>query len=188
MRNKNQNENEKRSRGAFVLRATATAGVATAVLLGGAGGFSLWNDTLAANNSADIANGTLDIEAVTGEQWTIQSTDGVLAPGSVINPSTFKASPGDVLEYDADVRVNVTGDDMKAELVVDPASYSIDASLASYVTVDTVGSPSVSATGVQTVPVRVTVDFSDAMPNQVGQNLGAAVSIDNLSFDLNQVQ
>lgn len=186
-------QNNKR-RGAHVGQSAVAAGVATAVLLGGFGAFSLWNDSIAAGTTDDIQTGTLAFDGVTPGGWTIVETDGVLTPGTAIDPATFKASPGDVIRYTADVAVTAEGSDMLAELVVDPTTYTIASALASYVTVElsngvgaTDAIPVHAAAGSQEIPVSVTVSFSDQISGVTGQNLDSAVALDGLNFKLNQV-
>lgn len=188
-------DQKKRRRGALVGQSAVAAGVATAVLLGGFGAFSLWNDSIGAGTNDSIATGSLAFDGVTPGGWTIVETDGVLAPGAAIDPATFKASPGDVIQYAADVQLTADASDMLAELVVDPDTYSIDPALADHVTVelsnaagDVTGTIPVDATaGSQSIPVRVTISFSDEITGLTGQDLGSAVALDGLNFRLDQV-
>jgi len=185
---------QKKSRRSLVLQSTVAGGVATAVLLGGFGAFSLWNDSLGAG-AGNIATGYLEFEDITDGGWKIIQTDGVLAPNTAINPATFKASPGDVLQYTANVNVRAKADDMLAEVTIDPHSYTIDPSLTDYVTVE-LSSPSAGDTGAipvdttggaQSIPVQVTVTFDDGMWGRVGQDRPVAVALGGLSFKLDQV-
>jgi alternate signal-mediated exported protein len=177
-----------------VVKGGLAAAAATAVLLGGAGVFALWNNT-ATTDGGTISTGELSL-SVTDSQWTITDTDGVLTVGSVVDPDTFRASPNDVLTFDATVDVVAEGSDMLAELTVDQTSVVIDPALASHVTVEMVdpnGSDDViEITGredgaSQTVPVQVVVTFDDSMSGTAGQSLATAVALDALAFNLVQV-
>lgn len=187
---------EKKShRVALVLQSGIATTVATAVLLGGFGAFSLWNDSLASGAGTDIATGTLTLDSVTPGAWTIEQSDGVLAPGTAIDPASFKASPGDVLQYTASVQVTADGSDLLAELNVDPGSYAVATELASDVTVTLTkadgtspdGIPITGADGTRNIDVKVTVAFNDTISGLTGQGLASAVSLSGLNFELNQV-
>lgn len=190
----NDNAQKQRRRGALLGQSAVAAGVATAVLLGGFGAFSLWNDSVAAGVNDNIATGTLAFDGVTPGEWTIVETDGVLDAGDEIDPATFKASPGDVIQYTADVAFTAEASDMLAELVVDEASYLINPALAPYVTVELSDEHGAAGPieidtqgGSQSIPVVVTVAFSDTIPDVTGQDLPSAVALDGLNFRLDQV-
>lgn len=192
--NHDENKNQKR-RGALIGQGALAAGVATAVLLGGFGAFSLWNDSLGAGVSDNIATGKLTLDNVSTGAWTITKTDGVLPVNSTINPATFKASPGDVLQYATDVKLTAHASDMLAQLVIDPTTFSIDPALASGVTVQLAGPNGATGTipvdaritGQQDIPVTVTVTFSDSITGKTGQDLASAVSLTGLNFKLEQI-
>jgi alternate signal-mediated exported protein len=186
---------EKNNRRHLVLQSAVAGGVATAVLLGGFGAFSLWNDAMGTGVQDNIATGKLAITSVTAGQWTIQQTDGVLAPGSIINPTTFKASPGDVLQYTADVGLVADGSDMLAQLQVDPTSYGVAEGLSDLVDVQITNAagtvkgaiPITASSQTQNKGVKVTVAFNPNIPEKTAQDLAAAVSLKNLSFQLTQL-
>ncbi|MCZ9635356.1 alternate-type signal peptide domain-containing protein [Rhodococcus sp. BH5] len=185
----NEDIDRKKRRRGFMFRAGLAIAVATALLLGGFGAFSLWSDSQTGSAGGNINTGILDITEISNEQWIYKDdtdgNDGGTVPGTPIDISTFKVSPGDILEYQATVSVTVVGSDMKAELVVDDASYTIATPLADYVTVVTSGGAAIATTG--DYPVTVTVTFSDTIPNQVGQDLSNAVSLEDMTFRLNQL-
>lgn len=185
---------QKKNRKSLILHSTVAGGVATAVLLGGFGAFSLWNDDMWAGFNHDISTGELDLSALSNANWRLTQSDGVVPAGTVVDLSTFKASPGDVLTYTADVELTAKASDMLATLSVDPTSYTVDPSLSQYVTVELKG-PNGAATdeipvdataGATTVPVSVVVTFKPTIPNQVGQDLASAVSLDGMTFQLRQ--
>lgn len=185
MTNTGEQVKDMKDRRSLGLRAGLAAAGATALLLGGVGAFSLWSDSESAKSGGNISSGTLDITGVTGEKWYYAGeTTGGGTEKEISDITTYKASPGDILEFRATVAISVVGSDMKAELIVDDATYKIAPELASYVTVE-MNTVTNAATG--SYPVVVTVTFSDTIPDRIGQNIANAVSLQDMSFRLNQV-
>jgi len=170
------------------------------LIVGGAGlvlvasgltSLALWND------AAEVNAGPVD----SGEM-SITATDGAWA-----NAITLWV-PGDTDTYDADVTINLAGDNLTSRLTIDPASITGDADLlaALDITLST-GTPVGAATvtpvagqpntfditattptqaTVVTVPVTVAVDFpEDSVTGTTAQN--QSVDLSEISFTLTQL-
>lgn len=176
-------------------RGAIAAGAGLVLLLGGAGTFALWSDSVTLNGST-ITAGELKFGTVGSPTW-VNATNGGNTP--IANISTFKMVPGNTLKMTQTVQITATGDDLKADLTYNPASITIDPALASHVTV-TLGATSSNsnvvstgnntfrvtpASGVSTVTVTVTVAFDPATPNLDGQT--KTVVLNNLALTLTQV-
>ncbi len=170
--------------------AVATA-LGTALLLGGAGTLALWNDSADLGAGQDIASGVLTLDAATGT-WDA-------------NPALWV--PGDAITYTTTVSIVAQGDNLAAELSVDPAS--ITGSPALLAALDTTLAVSDVAGGALTpvagqdnvftvVPtdatsgapvtatVTVTIGFpADSVSGLVAQ--GEQASVSNLQLLLHQV-
>jgi alternate signal-mediated exported protein len=151
-----------------------------ALLLGGAGTLALWN---ASADIADvsISSGTLNI-AATGGTWTGSSM----------------IIPGKTATYTDTLTINATGDNLAAQLSIDPASITGDAALkgalvtklvATGTGVTQVGTSNVytvtPAAGAITVNVTVTVTLPAEVTGVTAQ--GESVNLNGLSFLLKQV-
>jgi alternate signal-mediated exported protein len=184
-----------------------------ALLLGGAGTFALWNDSVGTAASS-VSTGELDIDTTTAEgTWADVSTktvSGVTSPsilnGATFTPASHKLVPGDTITYTKSVTIKATGKNLQAKLAYVPGTVAIPAALTSFVTV-TVGQPAAlptgwtsasdsnggwiitpaAAGGTATFNVVLTVKFLDTAANQVGQNL-TAVDFTNATFSLTQVR
>jgi alternate signal-mediated exported protein len=97
----------------FVKGAVA-AGVATVLLLGGAGTFALWNGSATVNAGA-VNAGNLSVTTTGTAAWK-NST------GGAVNINTLKWVPGDTYTYTNEITVVASGDTIKAALSLDPAS------------------------------------------------------------------
>ncbi|MCU1638616.1 MAG: hypothetical protein JWL94_1263 [Microbacteriaceae bacterium] len=99
----------------------AIAGAAgVAVLLGGAGTFALWNDSVT-TPAGTVSSGTLSIDSgLAAGKWFDMSagTPGVL----ITDIEAFRLVPGDKLRFTKVVTINATGDNLSAALTVDLAS------------------------------------------------------------------
>lgn len=162
----------------------------TALLLGGAGTLALWND--AANvDAGNVASGNLTLDAATGT-WT---------------PAISLWVPGDTATYTTDVSIVAQGDNIAAQLSIDPASITGDPELLGALDITmTVGTPTggtftpvagqtnmydvaptdpLSGTPI-TAPVTVTVDFpEDSVTDLVAQ--GQTVNLSGMQLLLQQV-
>ena len=106
----------------------AIAGAAgLTLLLGGGTTFALWN------SSAEVAGGTITAgnlavsvakDISTGDEvagtWIVE--DGTTAGTAIPVLSEFAASPGDVLVYTKKMHITAEGDNLVAELTLDPGS------------------------------------------------------------------
>ena len=101
------------------LKGAIALGAAGLLLLGGAGTYALWSD------SVDLAGGTvnagqLEFVSTTPGEWRDVS-DG--APGTVISDiSTFQIVPGDVLTYSLSTTLRAQGDNLAATIAADPTT------------------------------------------------------------------
>ncbi|WFR72161.1 alternate-type signal peptide domain-containing protein [Prescottella defluvii] len=159
------------------------AGSAALLLAGGAGSFALWN-AQADLNAGSINSGTLTL--------TTQGTPGWSdSHGPITDWANFKAVPGDVLTYKADVKIGATGNNLQAALTVDPASISGNEALKT-----ALGTPVVTAkiggTAVSTIKstndgnvvnVEVAFTFNSQADNST-QNVSASLA--SLALKLQQ--
>ncbi|WP_448060902.1 alternate-type signal peptide domain-containing protein [Cellulomonas hominis] len=170
--------------------AVATA-LGTALLLGGAGTLALWNDSVDLGAGQDIASGVLTLDVGTGA-WDA-------------NPALWV--PGDAITYTTAVAIVAQGDNLAAELSIDPASITGDPALLAALdtsmavsnvaggaltpvagrdNVFTVVPTSATSGAPVTAIVTVTIDFpASSVSGLVAQGERAYVS--NLQLLLNQV-
>ncbi|MFC9515182.1 alternate-type signal peptide domain-containing protein [Nocardiaceae bacterium NPDC056970] len=132
------------------------AGAAAALLAGGAGSFALWSAD-AELGGGTINSGTMTLTTKGTPSWTVNGQ-------AVGNWSAFKAVPGDVLTYNAEVTIGATGNNLKADLTVDDAAFSGDEAL-----IDALGTPDVSAK-------LGGVDVPEITSAHNGQDIDVAVS------------
>lgn len=106
-----------------------------ALLLGGAGTFALWNDSITAN-AGTVSSGQLRIADSTtpGGSWTDQSSSIVAGSGTALPTTTTgtapnqvitvtpKIVPGDKWRYTRQIVLTTTGKNLLADLSFDPAS------------------------------------------------------------------
>lgn len=187
----------KTKRGHAAARGALAAAVATALLLGGYGGFSLWQDTVTGGINDSIRTGKLRILEVEEGVWSFAFNDtdmtGDGAPGveEPIVLEDWKASPGDELIYRTYATVLVCGDDMLGEFSIDQSSYSVnDPALEGLVTVsvDNANLTVYPSLEPQRVPVKVTVKFSELISGLDGQDLADVIDLSQLRVQLDQVQ
>src|SRR5690606_22056841 len=149
-----------------------------ALLLGGAGTLAYWNSS-ATLADVSITSGTLTV-ASAGGNWST---------------SPAKWVPGDTFTYSDTLTINATGDNLKAELTIDPASITGDADLkGALVTTMTAAGSGVTANGANkytvtpntgsalSVGVTVTVTFPSSISGTTAQN--QSVNLNALSFNL----
>lgn len=187
----------KSRRGHAAARGALAAAVATALLLGGYGGFSLWQDTASGGINDSISTGQLRILEVEEGVWsfayndTDMTGDGIPNEEQPIDINDWRTSPGDELVYRTYATVLVCGDDMLGEFSIDPTSYSVnDPSLEGLVTVsvDNANLTVYPKPEPQRVPVKVTVKFSELIAGLDGQDLADAIDLSHLMVQLDQVQ
>jgi len=187
-----------------------------ALLLGGAGTFALWNDSVTVA-AGTVTTGELRIADATtpAAAWTEQSLTGTRngVAGTVIVPSTtLKMVPGDTWRYTRTITLTTTGKNLLADLTFDPASVvsglptgefeyaftaaPVAATGAATVAETAAGSnvwrvtPGTAATTNFTVTLDVTFkDITTTAGNVVaGQNVAAAINAGALKFTLKQVR
>ena len=186
----------KSKRGHAVTRGALAAAVATALLLGGYGGFSLWQDTATGGINDSIRTGQLRILEVEEGVWSFAYNDTDMGDGipdeeQPIDLGDWKVSPGDELIYRTWATVLVCGDDMLGEFSIDQTSYSVNVpELEGLVTVS-VDNASLTVhpkPEPQRVPVKVTVKFSELISGLDGQDVADAIDLSHLMVQLDQVQ
>ena len=188
-----------------------------ALLLGGAGTFALWNDSIT-SNAGTVSSGQLRIadSATPGGGWTDVSSSGIIggttlattgtAPNIVVTP---KIVPGDKWRYTRQIVLTTTGKNLLADLSFDTAS--ITNNPAGEFTYTFTATP-VAATGAATIAetangsnvyrvtpgsaptttVNVTLDISFTNVTATGGNAvasqGATINVSALKFNLAQVR
>jgi len=185
-----------KKRGGAAARGAVAATVATAVLLGGFGGFSLWQDTVAGGITDSINTGQLMIDSIDEGEWMLAQSDtdmdGSGAPGTEvpIDLETFLVSPGDELVWNSTVDVLVTGTDMLGQLSVDDSSITIDPSWDGLITVelDDADTTILPDEAMQTVNVKLRVKFSESITGLIGQDISDVIDLTALTVQLDQVQ
>ena len=105
----------------LVKGAVATA-AGVALLMGGAGTFAYWNDSVGITG-ATITAGNLVLTDATPSNgvWTVQK-NGTGTATTVSNIATFVVSPGDKFSYTKIVKFTATGDNLTAKLSLAPGS------------------------------------------------------------------
>jgi len=105
----------------LVKGAVATA-VGAALLMGGAGTFAYWNDSVGVNGGTIVAGNLAVTDATpTDGVWTVQK-DGTGTAATVANIAAFVASPGDKFTYTKNVKITATGNNLVATLALTPGS------------------------------------------------------------------
>ena len=133
----------------LVKGAVATA-VGAALLMGGAGTFAYWNDSVGVNGGTIVAGNLAVADATpTDGVWTVQK-DGTGTAATVANIASFVASPGDKFTYTKTVKITATGNNLVATLALTPGSIAAvtpataaNTALASYLT----STSTIAATG-----------------------------------------
>jgi len=133
----------------LVKGAIATA-VGSALLMGGAGTFAYWNDSVGITGGTIVAGNLAVADATpTDGVWTVQK-DGTGTATTVPNIASFVASPGDKFTYTKTVKITATGNNLVATLALTPGSIvaatpasAANTALASYLT----STSTIAATG-----------------------------------------
>lgn len=182
------------------------------LLLGGAGTFALWNENVTAQGGT-VTTGNLDLALVADTAaWADISPD---ADGAAFDPTADAIVPGDTITFTQNFTVTAWGKNLRAEVGLDPASYSIAAAVADDVSVtlsvSSVGDSTdatitpVDATtyaidpgvdiapgAVMTFSALVTITFdgdeTTGANDSAGESVADAVALDDLAFFLNQVR
>lgn len=178
-----------------VMKAAVAAGAAGALLLGGVGTLALWNAD-ANVNAGTVTTGHLTMTTDAAEGVWTETSEGVEPENAAFNPLTDRMVPGDVLTFKQNVIIGASGKNLKALLsetgltggTVLPAEVTV----ALAVDDSAIGVSQDEGTGVitfgaedeYTVPVTVTVTFSDSA---VG-TMKTPVDLGELTLTLNQVR
>ncbi|WP_104137794.1 alternate-type signal peptide domain-containing protein [Cryobacterium sp. Y62] len=101
-----------------ILTGSVAGAAGIVLLLGGAGTFALWNDTVAIAG-ATITAGTLTVEAEEGA-WADQDDD------AIASIDDYLIVPGDTLTYETVLNVDAEGDNIQAQIVIDHGSIISD--------------------------------------------------------------
>lgn len=100
--------NEKKNSKNKLFKGSVAAAAGVALLLGGAGTFALWNDTVNLGTTGVIDAGHLRFASVGDGQWQINGND-------IGSPDDVAVSPGDVLTYTTEVGIIAHGDYLLAD-------------------------------------------------------------------------
>jgi alternate signal-mediated exported protein len=142
-----------------ILKGTIAGAAGITLLLGGASTFALWNSSASASGGTIVA-GDLAVNAgSTAATWSING-------GSPRADLTgFVAVPGDVITYTKVMSITAKGDDLRANLTVDPASIKpvsskapADVALATYLTSNAVLTATGTGISSGSAPYTITAD------------------------------
>ena len=169
------------------LKGAVALGAAGLLLLGGAGTYALWSDSVVLSGGT-INAGQLEFVDTTAGVWR-DASDG--APGTVITDiSTFLVVPGDVLTYSLSTTLRAQGDNLAATLAVDPDSITGDDDLlddiAVATTVNSGGTPITTITEANdedVIDVVVTLTFDEGSGNESQLD---QIDLSNLELTVNQ--
>ena len=143
----------------LVKGAVATA-AGVALLMGGAGTFAYWNDSVGITGATITAGNLLVTNATPSDGvWSVQKNGLTTATATTIaNIATFTASPGDKLTYTKKVSITATGDNLTATLALGAGSITAattgtaDTALAAYLS----KTATISASGTGIAPIGTT--------------------------------
>ncbi|PYI37601.1 hypothetical protein CVS30_14465 [Arthrobacter psychrolactophilus] len=179
-----------------VMKAAIAAGAASALLLGGAGTYALWNGTDDIN-AGTVTTGHLTLDATAAGVWSDASTD---AANTTFNPATDRLVPGDTVTFEQTVSISAEGKNLKGALEVGTLN-AVPVALAGQVSVDLAADAtaaglskvgnviSFAAPGNYDIPVTITVTFDagTAGSTPVG-TMDQALDLGALTLNLNQVR
>ncbi|WP_175477241.1 alternate-type signal peptide domain-containing protein [Ruania alba] len=196
-----------------IVKGSIAGGAGVALLLGGAGTFALWSESVTAEGGT-VSTGNLDLALVAdSEQWTDASPD-VDENDTAFDPTTDSIVPGDVITFEQEFTVTAWGKNLRAQLQIDPDSYTIAQGVSDHVTVElelnSVGTTSATITEVNATTYEIdpnsdydpgtTITFSGMVTitfdgdeetganDSYGEEVDDAVDLDELAFDLTQVR
>ena len=196
----------------LVKGAVATA-AGVALLMGGAGTFAYWNDSVGITGGTITAGNLVVTDATpTNGAWTVLK-NGAGTAATIVNIASFTASPGDKLTYTKKVSITATGDNLTATLALGAGSIAgvgavptaASTALASYL----VKTASITATGTgvaagsvagtyliapgttgvtaRDVTVSVVIDFpKNALPGIENSTKLGSVTLSGLNVTLDQ--
>ncbi|MCC9146148.1 MULTISPECIES: alternate-type signal peptide domain-containing protein [unclassified Arthrobacter] len=155
-------------------------GLGSAMLLGGGGTLAVWNDKATAD-AGIIQAGSLDVAAEPGV-WTNAA--------GVIDIASYKVVPGEQLTFIQNVDVTLEGNQMKAQLSLDPvAANSFKGSAYPVVTYTKGGQKFDPAKDFLTTTSEITAKAVFTFnPNTTGQqDMGATLDLSKVNYILTQV-
>jgi alternate signal-mediated exported protein len=152
------------------LQGAIALGAAGLLLLGGAGTYALWSDSVTLDGGT-INAGQLDLAVTSPGAWADVSTG---TPVAIPDIAAFPVVPGDVLTYSLSATLTAEGENLEATLAADPASITGDADLLADMTITTaVSTGGVAITGPITeandgdeIDVVVTLTFAEDSGNE----------------------
>jgi spore coat-associated protein N len=152
------------------LKGAIALGAAGLLLLGGAGTYALWSDSVTLDGGT-INAGQLDLAVTSPGAWADVSTG---TPVAIADIDAFPVVPGDVLTYSLSATLTAEGENLEATLAADPASITGDADLLADMTITTaVSTDGVAITGPITeandgdeIDVVVTLTFAEDSGNE----------------------
>ena len=103
-----------------------------ALLLGGAGTFALWNDSVVVQ-SATVQTGKLEIAKTGTPTWSDVSASG--STGATFDPATQKIVPGDTVRLSQTVTISGEGKNLKARFALSDLAAAIPTALSNQITV-----------------------------------------------------
>ena len=178
-----------------LLKGSIAGAAGVALLLGGAGTFALWNDYAAVAGGTSAA-GTLTVTEAPA------ATDGwSSAAGAITDIGAFQIVPGDVLTYTTTLDITAEGDNLSANLAIDPLSIvsggtpaddALAALLGKTATVSVDGSTPAATqvispdAGTQEVTVAVELTFPDGDPADDNLAKSGSVSLESFKVTLTQ--
>lgn len=179
-----------------VMKAAIAAGAASALLLGGAGTYALWNGE-GDINAGTVTTGHLTLDATAAGVWADASGD---AANANFDPASDRLVPGDIVTFKQSVTISAVGKNLKGALDVGTLD-AVPAALAGQVSVELDADAtaaglteagnviSFAAPGEYVIPVTITVTFvpgteGSTLPGTMNQDLDLGA----LSLNLNQIR
>lgn len=109
-----------------LLKGSIAGAAGIALLLGGAGTFAFWNDSVAID-SAVVTAGTLKVTPTTAGAWSYSQGGADIAISDLAN---FAIVPGTVLKYTRTMTIGATGQGMVASLALTGGSIAANSAAA----------------------------------------------------------
>jgi spore coat-associated protein N len=169
------------------LQGAIALGAAGLLLLGGAGTYALWSDSVPLGGGT-INAGQLDLAVTTPGTWADVSTG---TPVTIPDISSFPVVPGDVLTYSLSATLVAEGENLEATIAADPTSITGDADLRTDMAITTaISSGGVPITGPITedndgdvIDVVVTLTFDEDSGNETQTD---ALNLSNFALTVSQ--
>ncbi|MGX1858008.1 alternate-type signal peptide domain-containing protein [Dietzia sp. NPDC055340] len=165
---------KKNTKGAIAL------GAAALLLAGGAGTYAAWSDEATLDGGV-VKSGHLRITEVDGGTWE-------WADGDDFNPSSDLIVPGDVVQYTAEYRLDVAGDNLVAKLA--PNLGGVTGGLNDYLNVDATSNTDgitldniTRADNAKTVSVTVSITFDPETSGEDGMDQSATLAGSTITLE-----